>query len=101
MVLNMKDIGKKTNNMDMEKKFGRMGLSLKETTSMERSREKDNSHGQTRAPTKATFTKIIFMEEEFISGLMIGFTMGLGSATKCTDSAFSPGQMEGGTKENM
>jgi hypothetical protein len=101
MALNMKANGKKINNMALEKRSGLMALSLKETTLTARNKEKGHSHGQMEAHTKVIFMKTIYMEEEFIAGLMAEYIMVLGNATKCMDMESLLGLMEGNMKANM
>ena len=61
----------------------------------------ENSYGQTRAPTTATFTKIISMVKVNMFGLMAEFTKEAGSTIKWKDQELLHGATADATLANI
>jgi len=98
MAPSTKESGKKTSSMGTEKKHGLTALATRETMWTEGSTDKGCSLGQTEAPTKASFTRIILREEASTSGQMAGSTKASGATTKWRARACSPGQTGASTR---
>ena len=100
MALDMKAIGKKTNNTAKEQKPGLMELATWENISKEKSMDKVASSGLTSQLMMASSLTIIFTESESTFGPIKERTMESGKTTRCTEKEFSNGLMEEGTKES-
>jgi len=70
MGLNMKAIGIKTINMDMEFKLGLMEANMREITDKEKNMGKVNIHGRMGVIMMEIGNKIRLMDMEFIFGEM-------------------------------
>ena len=98
---NIKVIGSKTSNKVTVLKYGQMELSMKVTTSMERSKETENSAGKMDQLTTDNFTTTIFMEKVPTDGLIRDSLKVTGRITKCMARVCLLGTMEEHTKETM
>lgn len=94
MVLDMKEIGLRINNMDTVKKYGLMVLCMKDNMSMEKSMEKAPLIGQTNQHMLVNFITIIFMGKEFIFGTMKENMKESGNSIKWMAMVSSHGLME-------
>jgi hypothetical protein len=100
-VQNTLEIGKKTNNTDMELKHGLMVHAMKVIMSMVRNMVPVLSNGLMALCTLESFTTTIFMVKVFTPGQMVENTRANGEATKCMGKALLLGQTEGSTLVNM
>jgi hypothetical protein len=94
------ETGKKINNMDTEWKLGQMLQSMKEIMNMEKNMELEPSSGPTAPHILVNFITIMFMEKEFILGLIIENMKENGKQIKCTVKAHSLGRMGGNILES-
>ena len=92
-------IGKKINSTVKAAKPGLMPQAMKETISMEKNREKASLSGEMAPGLKETLKTIILKGLEATTGVMIGYMLASGNATRCMEKEFSLGLMEGNTKE--
>ena len=90
--------GKKTSNMEKERKLGLMVLCMKETMYMERNKELEIFSGLMVQFIMANSSTIILKVQVNIVGLMVEATMENGVTIRCTVKVFSSGQMVGNTK---
>ena len=67
---NMKDIGKKINNMVKDQKHGQMAPNMKDNMYKERNTEREDSHGLMEVLIMDCLQKIISKDKESIIGLM-------------------------------
>jgi len=93
MVLNMKVIGLKINNMGKELKLGLMELDMKDNIIWEKNMEVANFIGQTVHYMKVIFTIIIFTAREHMNGLMEENILEIGKIIKWMAKVYLPGQM--------
>lgn len=71
MALNIRDLGKKTNNMETAQKLGQMELNTKVSTFKAKSTEWDNLHGLIKVLTMENSLKITFKAQENTIGQMV------------------------------
>ena len=95
MVLNIKEIGGKTNNMDMELKHGQMEQGMMGIMNMVKSTEQAHSNGLTIHNTLESSITITSMVKEYIHGQMGESTKESGETIKCMAKEHSHGQMVG------
>lgn len=98
MVLNTKDIGKKTNSMDKAKRLGPMELNMKVTMSRAKKTAEVNSDGLMNQHTMANSLTTISTVLVFTFGQILASTTANGKITKCTEREYSLGLMEENTK---
>jgi len=97
MAPNMRDTGRKTSNMEKERRLGPMAHATKVTTSKARKMVTVDSNGQTDPPMKASSQTITSTEEVCMCGPITENMMVSGYPTKCMVKEYLLGQME----ENM
>lgn len=95
----MRDIGIKTCKTESELKRGRITAGMKGHTSMGRSMERGNIHGQTVATTKAPGKITRYKGMVSIFGAMEEVTKDTGKRIRCTEKAFISGKMVGNMRE--
>ncbi len=100
MARNMKDIGKRINKTEKEKKHGPTELVTKENIYKEKNRAMENLSGPMVACTMATSLITIFMEKEFTLGVIRDNILEIGKTTKWTEKEFLYGLTKENTKEN-
>ena len=100
MVRDMKAGGLKINNMEMEKKFGQTMLVTKVSTKMVRNTVMVSSFGLMDQLIPEILSITIYMDKEFILGLMVVNTMVIGVQIKCMDQEFLHGMMVEDMKES-
>ena len=71
MALNIKDLGKKTNNMETAQKLGQMELNTKVSTFKAKSTEQDNLHGLIKVLIMENSLKITSKAQENTIGPMV------------------------------
>jgi hypothetical protein len=89
----MRDIGRKTNSMDKERKPGPMVLSTRVTMLMAKRTEEAASDGLMAQHIKANSLTITSTVKVYISGLILASTMVNGKTTKCMARVCSLGLM--------
>jgi hypothetical protein len=93
MVQNTRAIGSKTSNMAWAKRSGKTGQHMKVNTRMVRSMERENFCGLTSLLTLEIFYRTIFMDSEFIPGMMVESLKENGKATRWMAMVYLLGQM--------
>lgn len=83
MELNIKEIGSRINNMDMDSRLGLIRQSIEVSTATARSMEKANFYGRTIAVTKGSLNRIISMGLVSIYGQTEGLTKDSGKIIRC------------------
>jgi hypothetical protein len=101
MELIIAEIGKKTSNMVMELKPGRMLQNMKVITNMGRNTVSVLSNGLMDLLTSVNFTTITYTEKEFTRGQIIENTRENGEQTKCMEKELLLGQIPESILENM
>ena len=91
---NSPENGTRTNRMVMELKHGQTVLGMKDTTAMERKKEKENSIGETEVDILVNSMTIIFMVSVNINGQMEESTKVSGRTTKCMEQVNLLGEMD-------
>ena len=71
MVHNIMGIGQMINNMDLVQKYGQMVLGMRDNIYMEKNMEKENLIGLITHRMLENSQRIIYMERDFINGLMV------------------------------
>jgi len=99
--LSIRATGKKISNTGKEKKTGLMVLATQGAIVTEKSMEKGNSYGQTKALTKVNLLKTTSTGKGNTAGQTEGSLKGIGSTTKCMERVFSRGQTVAGTRGNI
>ena len=101
MVLGIRVNGGMINRMGREKKYGRMGLSIKEIIIKEKRRDKAIFNGLMALVIQENSKKIIFVDSVFINGRIKGDMRGCELIIRCMVKVYLNGLMGGNILVNL